>query len=308
MHPGSPRTLRRFPVSKTRSPPRIRRRPSHSFEDHSRSREFLRRGARNRFARLAPARQYAALLPPVHHHPGAASPHRASPTATQPPTPARSTNLLNSFLSTPPIARESSPGSSARSGPPALTPSWFSTAPSTSGKTVLARALRALIDPSPALIRRLPDRDDDLLPLAFENWILAFDDTYAFSAKISEALCAISSGDALRISQPDSRDALEFEIARPIILAAPHDETKPAWTPARSLSNRTVTIQRAPSNAFIRKPRFGPNLKACARPCSPLSRKPPSPRSIASATSIFPASRASLMPPSGRQPRRPPSA
>jgi len=118
--------------------------------------------------------------------------------------------------------------------------------PVNSGKTVLARALRALIDPSPALIRRLPDRADDLLPLAFENWILAFDDTYGFSAKISEALCAISSGDALSIEQPDSRDALEFEIARPIILAAPHDETKPAWTPARSLSNRTVKIQRAP--------------------------------------------------------------
>ncbi|HUJ20603.1 MAG TPA: hypothetical protein VLX58_03730 [Bryobacteraceae bacterium] len=118
--------------------------------------------------------------------------------------------------------------------------------PVNSGKTVLARALRALIDPSPALIRRLPDRADDLMPLAFENWILAFDDTYGFSAKISEALCAISSGDALRISQSDSRDALEFEIARPIILAAPHDETKPAWTPGRSLSNRTVMIQRAP--------------------------------------------------------------
>lgn len=118
--------------------------------------------------------------------------------------------------------------------------------PVNSGKTVLARALRALIDPSPALVRRLPDRADDLLPFAFENWILAFDDTYRFSTKISEALCAISSGDALRISQPDSRDALEFEIARPIILAAPHDETKPAWAPPRSLSNRTVVIQRAP--------------------------------------------------------------
>jgi hypothetical protein len=116
--------------------------------------------------------------------------------------------------------------------------------PAGSGKTFLARALRALIDPSPALIRRLPDRAEDLLTLAFENWTLAFDDAYRFSSKISDALCAISSGDALRISQPDSRDALEFEVARPIVVVAPHDETKTAWTPHHSLSHRTIMIQR----------------------------------------------------------------
>lgn len=118
--------------------------------------------------------------------------------------------------------------------------------PANSGKTVLARALRALIDPSPALIRRLPDREDELLDLAFENWILAFDDAYDLSPKTSNALCAISSGDALQIPQADMRDSLEVPIARPIILAAPHDETKPAWTPSHSLSNRTLLIERAP--------------------------------------------------------------
>ncbi len=117
--------------------------------------------------------------------------------------------------------------------------------PVNSGKTVLARALRALIDPAPALVRRLPDRAGDLLPFAFENWILAFDDAYRFSSKISETLCAISSGDAFSISQPDSRDTLEFEVARPIILCTPQDETKPAWTPPRALSHRTVLIERA---------------------------------------------------------------
>src|SRR5579872_3853777 len=119
------------------------------------------------------------------------------------------------------------------------------------GKTVLARALRALIDPSPALVRRVPDREDELLSLAFENWILAFDDAYQLSTKISGALCAISSGDALQVLQPDSRDALEVPIARPIILAAPHDETKPAWTPPRSLSNRTLLIERSPLKRLL---------------------------------------------------------
>jgi hypothetical protein len=116
--------------------------------------------------------------------------------------------------------------------------------PVASGKTLLARALRALMDPSPVLMRRLPERSEQLLPLAFENWILAFDDVYRFGPKMSDALCAVSTGDALRIPQPDLRDALEIEVARPIILVAPRDEAQPAWTPPRALSHRTLTIPR----------------------------------------------------------------
>ncbi len=115
-----------------------------------------------------------------------------------------------------------------------------------SGKTLLARALRAWIDPSPVLVRRLPERDEQVLPFAFENWILAFDDVYRFSPKIADALGAVSSGDALRITQPDSREPLETEIARPIILVAPRDESQVAWAPPRALSHRTLTIQRSP--------------------------------------------------------------
>jgi hypothetical protein len=122
--------------------------------------------------------------------------------------------------------------------------------PVASGKTLLARALRALIDPSPVLIRRLPERDEQLLLFAFENWILAFDDVYRFSSKIADTLGAISGGDAFRIPQPDLREALEIEVARPIILVAPRDEAQAAWTPPRALSHRTLTIQRSP----IRRP------------------------------------------------------
>jgi hypothetical protein len=115
--------------------------------------------------------------------------------------------------------------------------------PAGSGKSVLARALRTLIDPSTAPIHRLPERNHELLQLAFRNWILAFDLVHRVPYKISEALCAISSGDALEITQPDLRDPLVFEIARPMILIAPHDETQRAWTPPRTLANRTLTIQ-----------------------------------------------------------------
>jgi hypothetical protein len=115
--------------------------------------------------------------------------------------------------------------------------------PAGSGKSVLARALRALIDPSAAPVHRLPARDRELLQLASHNWILVFDLVHRIPYKISEALCAISSGDALEITQPDLRDPLVFQIARPMILIAPHDETQRAWTPPRTLANRTLTVQ-----------------------------------------------------------------
>jgi hypothetical protein len=114
--------------------------------------------------------------------------------------------------------------------------------PAGSGKSVLARVLRTLIDPSAAPTHRLPARDRDLCRLALQNWILIFDQVHRVPNKISETLCALSSGDAIEISQPDLRDPLVFEVARPIILVAPHDETQRAWTPPRTLANRTVTI------------------------------------------------------------------
>lgn len=118
--------------------------------------------------------------------------------------------------------------------------------PASSGKSALARALRVLIDPSTAPLRRLPVRDRDVLQLALQNWVLVFDQIYRVPLKISEALCAISSGDALEVAQPDARDAALVEIARPIILTAPLDEAQSPWNPARSLANRSLTVDLPP--------------------------------------------------------------
>ena len=114
--------------------------------------------------------------------------------------------------------------------------------PASSGKSVLARALRVLIDPSAAPLRRLPPRDRDVLQLALQNWVLVFDQVHRVPIKIAEALCAISSGDTLDIAQPDARDAALVEVARPMILIAPLDETQSPWNPPRSLANRSLTV------------------------------------------------------------------
>ena len=118
------------------------------------------------------------------------------------------------------------------------------------GKSILARALRALIDPSAAPVRRLPNRDHELLQLAFQNWMLVFDQVHRVPSKISEAICAVSSGDAFEIAQPDYRDPLVFQVARPIALIVPNDETRSAWTPPRTLSSRTLTIELPPIAAL----------------------------------------------------------
>ena len=118
--------------------------------------------------------------------------------------------------------------------------------PASSGKSTLARALRVLIDPSTAPLRRLPERDRELLQLALQNWILVFDQVHRVPIKISEALCAIASGDALEVAQPDARDAALVEVARPMILIAPLDEAQAPWNPPRSLANRSLTVDLAP--------------------------------------------------------------
>jgi len=118
--------------------------------------------------------------------------------------------------------------------------------PPGSGKSFLARVLRTLIDPAAAPLHRLPPRHHELLQLASRNWVLAFDLVHRIPNKISEALCAISSGDALETSQPDARDPIVLQIARPMILIAPEDETLTAWTPSRTLANRTLTIRLEP--------------------------------------------------------------
>jgi hypothetical protein len=81
-----------------------------------------------------------------------------------------------------------------------------------------------------------------VLRLALQNWILVFDQIHRVPLKISEALCAISSGDALEVAQPDARDAALIEIARPMILIAPLDEAQSPWNPPRSLANRSLTV------------------------------------------------------------------
>src|SRR5579871_5631421 len=87
--------------------------------------------------------------------------------------------------------------------------------PAGSGKSVLARALRALIDPSTAPLRRLPVRDRDVARVAFDNWVMVYDHVQRVAPPTCSAIAALSTGDAFEVRQPDRREPVTFELARP---------------------------------------------------------------------------------------------
>jgi len=120
------------------------------------------------------------------------------------------------------------------------------TGPGGSGKSLLARALRSLIDPCAVPLRRFSARDRNIAQCAVSNWLVAFDMVHSIGPAASEALAAIASGDALEISRPGRREPLHQQIARPILLAASAEVAVQSWTPPRELASRTMTVKLAP--------------------------------------------------------------
>lgn len=107
-----------------------------------------------------------------------------------------------------------------------------------SGKSVISRMLRSLVDPSAAPIRAVPKDDRDLVVSAGNSWVLAFDNLSAVPAWLSDALCrlATGSGFATRMLHTDNAEAI-FEAARPIILNG-----IPSLTDRPDLADRALTI------------------------------------------------------------------
>ncbi|MBZ5588132.1 MAG: hypothetical protein LAO05_06175 [Acidobacteriia bacterium] len=87
------------------------------------------------------------------------------------------------------------------------------------GKSVLARILRWLIDPNTVALRAVPREERDLVITATNGFVVAIDNVSGMAPWVSDALCRISSGGgfATRELFSDDREAL-FAATRPIIL------------------------------------------------------------------------------------------
>ncbi len=88
-----------------------------------------------------------------------------------------------------------------------------------SGKTSMARKLRALVDPNRSPVRGLPREARDLAVSAANGWVLAYDNLSGISEWVSDNLCSVSTGGgfAARKNYTDDEEAL-FHFRRPVIL------------------------------------------------------------------------------------------
>ncbi len=99
------------------------------------------------------------------------------------------------------------------------------TGPASSGKSTLARSLRALLDPSAAPLLSPPATEHDLFALALHNRVLAFDQVTSLPRPIADSLARVSSGAGLGICKRNMFDHPQpLFLERPIVIAAttPH--------------------------------------------------------------------------------------
>jgi hypothetical protein len=96
--------------------------------------------------------------------------------------------------------------------------------PPGSGKSMLARMLRHLVDPSAIPLQIPPGNEHDLFTMALHNHILAFDEAGSLPRSIMDSLARVATGAGLGICGPNIFDAPEpFPLGRPIIMTMPSD-------------------------------------------------------------------------------------
>jgi hypothetical protein len=111
-----------------------------------------------------------------------------------------------------------------------------------SGKSLAARLLRTLIDPSTAPIRTVPKEERDLIISATNSWIVAFDNLSGIPVWLSDALCRLSTGGGYAVRELYTNDEETiFSATRPLLLtgidqiAARHD-----------LADRSIVVNLPP--------------------------------------------------------------
>ncbi|MCH9026219.1 MAG: tetratricopeptide repeat protein [Proteobacteria bacterium] len=107
-----------------------------------------------------------------------------------------------------------------------------------SGKTLAAKCLRSLIDPSAVPLRAMPKDERDLAIASRGNYILAFDNISHIPAWLSDALCRIASGEgwATRRLYTDAEEEV-FTFARPVLMTGIDD-----FVAASDLLDRTQLV------------------------------------------------------------------
>jgi len=111
--------------------------------------------------------------------------------------------------------------------------------PPASGKTFAARVLRSLVDPNTAPLTPIPSTVRDLLAVARQSWVLAFDHVSALAPQIPDALSRLSAGlgASLRENPRFEPEPLLQSFRRPVLFTATS-----RWSPPLELSERALTV------------------------------------------------------------------
>jgi hypothetical protein len=111
-----------------------------------------------------------------------------------------------------------------------------------SAKTVLAKLLKALIDPNVAPVRSLAREERDLMIAANHNHLLAFDNLSELPVALSDAFCRLASGGSFAIRQLyTDDDEVLFQAARPILLNSIEDVIR-----RPDLADRAIFLMLSP--------------------------------------------------------------
>lgn len=109
------------------------------------------------------------------------------------------------------------------------------------GKSVLCRLLRSLIDPDVALICAAPKDERDLVLAAANTWVSAFDNLSNINGFLPDALCRLASGAGFRTrALHTNRDEAVFSVQRPVLLNG-----IPTLTEQADVARRAVVINLA---------------------------------------------------------------
>jgi hypothetical protein len=122
--------------------------------------------------------------------------------------------------------------------------------PSASGKTFAARVLRSLIDPNASALTPVPSTIRDLLAVARQNWVLAFDHVSGLAPQIPDALCRLSTGLGASLREsPSETEPLLQSYRRPVIITATS-----RWSPPPELAERALIVSLPALPATNRRP------------------------------------------------------
>ena len=117
------------------------------------------------------------------------------------------------------------------------------------GKSGVARSLRALVDPATAPLRSLPKEERDLSIAAHNNKLLVFDNISGLSLELSDGLCRLATGSGFACRQlfTDSEEQV-FGLARPVVMNG-----IARLTTRGDLLSRAVAVTLAPISPEARR-------------------------------------------------------